>query len=114
MSLIGNPDLVVGAWAWAWAGIRDTRLGKLGRAERVCAASLLLPGCHANGREEMKILVFGRKQQGLQNYLRFTQTPLLFPRQPSKSIRDWPSDPGTDALPPLILFLKKIRSRFLA
>jgi hypothetical protein len=81
--------------------------------ERVCA-SLLLPGCHANGREEMRILVFGRKQQGLQNYLRFTQTPLLLPRQPSKSIRDWPSYPGTDALPPLILFLKKIRSWFLA
>jgi hypothetical protein len=54
MSLIGNLDLVVGAWA----GIRDTRLGKLGRADRVCA-SLLLPGCHANGRQEMRVSVFG-------------------------------------------------------
>lgn len=54
MSLIGNLDFVVGAWA----GIRDTRLGKLGRADRVCA-SLHPPGCHANGREEMRILVFG-------------------------------------------------------
>ena len=34
-SLIGNLDLVVGAWA----GIRDTRLGRLGRAEHVCASS---------------------------------------------------------------------------
>ena len=43
-----------------WAGIRDTRLGKLGRADTRVCASLVLPGLgsHANRREEVRILVF--------------------------------------------------------
>jgi hypothetical protein len=109
-SLIGNLDLVVGTWA----GIRDTRLGKTwqGRQSLCLAASARVP-CEWERRDED----FGvrMKTTGVTKLSAFhTNAPVLlfFPRQPSISIHDWPSFSGTDALPPpLILFLKKIRSK---
>jgi hypothetical protein len=83
-----------------------------GRQSLCLAASAGVP-CEWERRDED----FGvrMKTTGVTKLSAFhTNAPVLlfFPRQPSISIHDWPSFSGTDALPPpLILFLKKIRSK---